>query len=709
MGGNIFIQSKCNMSIYGNAIISGGKTNADGGNIALNSGTLTVKGNVQIKDGRATRYEINEYVDDKGKTKQEEAFVADGGNIYCYGSRENVYVTEIVDGVETQVKKTVYYNELTIQDNVVISGGWAVRGGNIAAEDTTVNIGSGVTIKDGLAGILVGDEMTYDAGIGTASRGGNIYHNTTNCPVNIAATLSGGVALHGGNLSQYSGTITFSGIMENGYAYGNGGNAVARSGVLNLEGAELRNAISVGQGGNLRAYEVEINMNGGKIYGGDDLSANNSDNVWLVASTLNMSGDATVIGGTEKASGVRMVPYNNKISVLTLADNATVVGTDGAPNVVTIQENDAGKAIVYIEEGWAGTAQVATTQAYTYGDTISNESLVVGNFAEDGTFVKGGTYSGQLYRDVVPVYGVEGDVVMPNAAIVAEDGTETIYRTNAEALAAYTYDENGYVILGGAIAEIPETIAELNVDIAGHEVTFSGNAKVNAIDSANNSFVKNGKLIIAEGSEITVETVIERNDKRYIALQDEEGAWSFHRVIVRLNTVTLRTEGAGIYYKAVYYCDETLRDLVDSYGVALSVTDMPGADFETADKYTAYTGEDFAAAYEENRVYTISGAVTGIWKERNTCERNDANADVKIYANPYLKLNIGAEGMLIMADGEDAYSLNDTLAGVNENWAGYEAEEQSAVTSFLDNWFMFLTEETAEQLQATLTNIFPAA
>ena len=697
------------VTIDGNAIVSGGVTNNKGGNICLYNGTLTIGGNAQIKDGRATRLTTKETVNDEGKTEVTETFRADGGNIYCYT------YSETIDEVKT------YTNELTIKDNAVISGGWAVRGGNIAVDNSTVNIESGVTVKDGCAGALVDGEMNYKTGSDYVGRGGNICINGGKCEVNIAATLSGGKARFGGNLAVYDGAVNFSGIMESGHTTSFGGNAIVQGATLNLNGAELRHSTSGGQGGNIRAFNATINMEGGAIYGGDDLSNNNTDNVWLVRATLNMSGDATVTGNSISGSGVRMVPYNGYPTVVTLADTASVLGE--GPEMLRVQDNANGdQSILYIEEGWAGTAYAAVNGDYTYGDTIDNDTVVVGSFAEDSTFTKGGTYTGTLLRNGVNVFGVEGDAVIATAGYVAEDGTKTWYQTNAEALAAYQHSENAYVILAGETAEIPETITELNVDIAGHEVTFSGNANIKGSDSANDNYAKNGKIIVAEGAQITAEPVVMRDAKRYIALQDETGAWSFHRLTMYMNTVTLRTEGnPGIYYKAIYQCDAILRDLVDSYGVALSLQDMPGADFETADKYTAYTGEDFAEAYKSNKVNTVSGAVTGIMKERNSKECNTLNANMEIYANAYLKLNIGEESLLIMADGKNqgktsadedftgtAYSLFEVLEGVNENWANYSDEEKVTIATFIEKWASQVTEEAAALLQSSLNNIFPA-
>ena len=161
---------------------------------------------------------------------------------------------------------------------------------------------------------------------------------------------------------------------------------------------------------------------------------------------------------------------------------------------------------------------------------------------------------------------------------------------------------------------------------------------------------------------------------------------------------------------------------MDTYGVALSLQDVPGADFAAEDKYTEYGAEAFAAAYEKNTVNTVSGAVVGILKERNSKETNTANAAREIYANAYLKLNVGGEELVIMADGNNigktaetedftgtGYSLMDVLGGVNENWDSYSDEDKATIQSFLEKWAAFITDEAVATLQTALDKIFPAA
>jgi hypothetical protein len=57
-----------------------------------------------------------------------------------------------------------------------------------------------------------------------------------------------------------------------------------------------------------------------------------------------------------------------------------------------------------------------------------------------------------------------------------------------------------------------------------------------------------------------------------------------------------------------------------------------------------------------------------------------------IFANAYLKLNVGGEELVVMADSDTAYSLFEVLQGVNENWDSYSDEEKSVILGFLAKW-----------------------
>ena len=178
------------------------------------------------------------------------------------------------------------------------------------------------------------------------------------------------------------------------------------------------------------------------------------------------------------------------------------------------------------------------------------------------------------------------------------------------------------------------------VDLSGHTLTVTGSGTVYAFDTANDTYdaEKCGKLIAPET--VTVVTDVEApNGNRYVAVT-ENGETSMHRLAMGLTTVTLRTDKAGLYYKAAYFCDSVLSSKVQAYGVVLSLSNMPGADFKTemelySNQYTV------ASAPFQSGAVCVSGSVFNIMKDTNSQQTNNSNGNSPIYANVYVDFGSG--------------------------------------------------------------------
>jgi hypothetical protein len=308
-------------------------------------------------------------------------------------------------------------------------------------------------------------------------------------------------------------------------------------------------------------------------------------------------------------------------------------------------------------------------------------------------------------------------------AVMESEDKATWYKTTEEAVAAY-YAEGGFekgLYLRVGTENVTLTLAgNANLNLAGYDVTVAGEGTVYGFDSANDDYNGYGLLTIAEDAEIEIAPELRILKNRYIAVP-ENGAYGFHRLAMWLSDVTLRTNNPGMYYKAAYQCDAVLAELVDSYGVALSLNAVPTIDFanEAGTKYTQYGNEAFAANREGSLVNTNSGAVVGILKEKNSAETNTANLKRVIYANAYITFTMeNGETHTVISDSinagktvadEDfkgtAYSLYDILLAVNENWAKYSADDQATIVAFLETWAPLVTTDAALELMCKLTNI----
>ena len=308
-------------------------------------------------------------------------------------------------------------------------------------------------------------------------------------------------------------------------------------------------------------------------------------------------------------------------------------------------------------------------------------------------------------------------------AVMESEDKATWYKTAEEAVAAY-YEQEGLakgLYLRVGTADVALTLAgDANLNLAGYNVTVAGEGTVYGFDSANDDYSGYGLLTVAEGAEIEIAPELRILKNRYIAVP-ENGAYGFHRLAMWLSDVTLRTNNPGMYYKAAYQCDEVLSELVDSYGVALSLNAVPTLEFatEAGVKYTQYDGEAFAANRNGSLVNTNSGAVVGILKEKNSAETNTANLNRVIYANAYITFTMeNGETHTVISDSvnagktvadEDfkgtAYSLYDILLAVNENWDSYSAEDKKIIEDFLLNWSSKITTGAAMELMGKLNNI----
>ena len=232
------------------------------------------------------------------------------------------------------------------------------------------------------------------------------------------------------------------------------------------------------------------------------------------------------------------------------------------------------------------------------------------------------------------------------------------------------------------------------VDLNGYDLTVGGNGTLYVFDSANDGYDADACGTVTNNGAVQVMTdVLAPNGYRYIGVTDG-AVTTMHRLTMWLSTVSVRPSEAGLYYTAVYHCDPVLAQLVDSCGVVLSANNMPGADFltETDDinRYTTISNFQSGIA--------VTSSVFGILDEARTADQNDQMGKVKIYANPYLRLNIG-EGLILVGDtancgktAEDpdftghAYSLQDVLNMVDENYYSYEPKLRKVVDGFCDTW-----------------------
>lgn len=294
-----------------------------------------------------------------------------------------------------------------------------------------------------------------------------------------------------------------------------------------------------------------------------------------------------------------------------------------------------------------------------------------------------------------------GDAVPGMTAIVYEDYFE-FFSDAQDAMDAYAGE--GYIkVFGDSEIEIAD---DTIIDANGYKVTVTGSGKVSPMDAANDSYVSYGRFYI-EG-DVTIERDVTNpvNGRRYITIDDTnnpvdstsefETFYTTHRVEITLTNVTLRTSAAGMYYKAEYKCDNTLAELVDTYGVAVGRDKVPDKYFEDAENVGVSAIVGFTPD-ENHAVKGTSGALFGLMKEGYTAANNKFRAETVIYANAYFRVNVTRDAdpsndLVVVGDEVNdgtsngvGHSLLGLLQYIDAHWTEY-ADYQDTVNEFYNKW-----------------------
>ena len=626
-GGVIFAADKATIKISG-GVISNGKVSATdgyGGNIAMigKSGNLEISAGI-INGGTATELP--------------------GGNIYSN-------------------------SPINISGGVILNGS-AKNGGNIYS-NAQCNITGGQ--------ILNGDATNY---------GGNLY---VAAGADISAGLiAGGTAdTAGGNIGLYGGEADISGntYITGGDATGRGGNiAVGSSAILHVSGGTITSGNSSTRAGNIDTATATaiVNIDGGKILLG---TATNGGNLYINNGQLNITGGSVMAGAAENGGNI----YMNHFVYATIKDDGNAStdlasitygkATKGNGGNIYLNAADA-STNYYLQLGNCtvrdGTASGNGKNIYVHDNGVFTVlSEFAGNttvyFAESRNPVKGGlltdnctatgTFSGALLLENIeaqPYLSAEnGKLRVTAAAVVMKDGSAAWFGSNEDAVK--NYSENAAYIIADA-GDLVLSGGSYLVDLSGQIVAISGTGTVTCVDSANDDYTKFGTATI-NGPTLANTTQNQFNGNTYITLNDN-GAYSFHRIEMSVDSVSIRPANAGIYYTCSWNCDDALAAKVDTFGIALSLRHMPDVNFEN-DPYTLYTkasNEDFVAGTSANSVL-----VANVLMQNN--QSNNDRARMNIYATPYVHIEGQQDPLISAADGQAEQSMYDIVKHVDEQIA----------------------------------------
>ena len=627
---------------------------------------------------------------------------------------------------------------------------------------TTITRGGAVWVQAGVANLYGG---TYqDAAPVVDGELGNMIYRTvsaTGGTLNMyeGAKIDGSaidstrqtVLIDGGTFNMYGGEIVGRAKMS-----GSNGGSVCVSGgsTFNMYGGTIHSGVAGDfdnadeterDGGNVYVTEGStFNMAGGHIYGG--AATGGSDNVYIAsASKMIMSGNAKVTGGTVRYSAVQVNGTNANASTLVLKDNAAIIGTTNGEDVylgvgvLGVAHSRTGtSSTIVVDPSWTGT-----TSAYLYryyettdaegnpdwkttglknGDTVECGVVTCGTYNEEtGVITPATEINGELYamNETHPIWvNAEGVLYIPGYSVETASGS-TWYTTFAEALENYQITDAAYVGVWTDDAVVLTEDAYVAL-MLGCEPTVSGAYKLYAMDTNQDDYA--GTVYdwtVAEETDVIRDVKNPVTGYRYLNITANKGEGTetinSTRLDLALSTVTLRagktSEGMGLYYKARMSMSEALAEKVTTYGVVLSLVEMPYADFASEGNkngFTALETEKNPIGVNADNSYTVtlnSGSVFGIMKTEyetlpegytTAADYNAARGEMPVYANAYLEIDLNGDGTkeYVMADTDEgtandvAWSLYEVLDTIDNRWSDFAAAQEK-VTEFYKFWYQY--------------------
>ncbi|MBO5868591.1 MAG: DUF4886 domain-containing protein, partial [Oscillospiraceae bacterium] len=420
-----------------------------------------------------------------------------------------------------------------------------------------------------------------------------------------------------------------------------GGNITINNGVFTISGGEVSYGTATGNGGNINAN---------------------------TATGLTLTGGAMLRGGhTDSYGGNIYVEDTVNLAEVTFHNGSAV--TSGGDVYLS------GTSKLTIDSGLAGDVYLcAAAKILTPGEN----GTVVGNlFLKEGAEFNANIYLGGSYNNAALL--LVGDSFCTASTMVTDGKTEQWYASNAEAVAAC---QKGQYIKLYTNNDLVLT-KDLYVDLNGYTVAASGSGTLYGMDCVGDDYTGNlGKVTVSGGVTVAGETTAPGGN-RYIALT-EDGAYTFHRLDLRITGVSIRPSCAGIYYTAKWACDDTLKAQIASYGVVASTANMPGSNFASEEEniYTSFTKDSFVSGE------TKTGAViSGILKDDGrSVQENTEHGKQKVYAKAYIVFENGQT--LVSADnvGLSLYEVMKNLDRLIMEKSNTYRRYTNTARAFYETW-----------------------
>lgn len=332
-----------------------------------------------------------------------------------------------------------------------------------------------------------------------------------------------------------------------------------------------------------------------------------------------------------------------------------------------------------------------------YGGEVKNGQLVCG----EGTLQIGGGFSGRIAVtcdellegmplgfgkgtcEILLPEDMRGEILRNGQVIaVAKDAAALLYRQDGSvksfqdftgAAEAFSSDDEKILLLGD-VAERVSLSKDLRVDLNGYHITGEtyGNGTLYCMDSATADYIIEdgicGSVTAAEHVQ-PVTAGMAGSEDTYLMI-DQQGKLSFHCVTVKIQSMSLRPEEAGVYFTGDFAGDALVQQQVDRFGVMVSVEEDP-VQTDNAVCRTAFSGENFNTDATSSLVY-------GIMRKDLPTEENRTRAATAVFARPYVRL---ADGQELIGDCVSR-SLQQQMELACEQWNGFGIRQKQVLWDF---------------------------
>ena len=505
------------------------------------------------------------------------------------------------------------------------------------------------------AGTVMGYEALKSGGIFTVSEGAelNIYGGTYRYDEASRRPASGGIVCVNGEFTLYDGTLEGTGVSlaggavlvnSTGHAFFRGGkvtNGYITSGAANGNGVTIYGQVTLSGDPNIDSL-FYIGYSGSK-----------EDPQNIETQKLNLDG---VFTGNVAVSGVEV---NDPCIGVASADADVSLGTLSQNNSHHFHIEDG---LVYLRPATDYVAKTPTGE-FIYGDYTADANTV------------------------------DESKLLNTVLQTLPDGSRVVMLANIASSATVAVNQNLQWELKGRTVNCNFTVAE-NKSIFFTDCVGTGKVNLAKVTGTvgNASASEDGKTV-------------------YVPITGNDGYATLHQARVNIDELVLRANNQdesgkaspGIYFKHRFDGDDAVKDQVESYGIAFSLTGAPTAAdlqaegtllYEDGIVYrngnVIYTKHD-GASFGETDAESTSTLITGVMKEENGVSTNDKNAKMPIYGVAYIKLT---DGTVALGQVRQR-SLQEQMEGVDAQWDNLthaqrkgvlKMYKQPTIKSVVDGW-----------------------